>query len=348
MTAAIHIEGLHKHYGKLHAVKGIDLEVTQGEIFGFIGPNGAGKSTTMRIVMDLIRASAGTVRVLGEEPRVGGAALRARIGYLPGEPRFGGPLTVKALLDYYADIATAGKRADWRPLAERFDLDPSRKVGELSRGNKQKLGIVQAFAHRPELLVLDEPTSGLDPLLQQEFLALLREARANGQTVFLSSHVLSEIEHVADHVALLRGGLVDMVSTVDALRHALGTRVRLEFDTDPSSDMLTEFARLPGVRAAHLDGSRIELDLDGSPDAIIKTAARYTVTDLAAERPDLEAAVIGRYGANGMGTAGASTTSRSAHPNVAPHSTASEPTTSTATAAKNPAPRPTTSTEVGQ
>ena len=185
-SAVIAIDRLVKDYGDVRALDGVDLSVQEGEIFGFIGPNGAGKSTTIRILLDLLRPTSGTVRVLGEEPRAGGPRLRARLGYLPGELALEGTATARQLLEHLATVR-GGRGADRiAPLAERFRLDLDRPVRTLSKGNKQKVGVVQALMHRPALALLDEPTSGLDPLLQQEFLALIREERDGGTSVFLS------------------------------------------------------------------------------------------------------------------------------------------------------------------
>lgn len=309
MTAAIEVAGLCKNYGKHVALRGIDLLVEPGSVVGFIGPNGSGKTTTMRILLDILRPTAGTVTVLGVDPRRGGAELRARIGYLPGELRLDGRYDVATLLDHYVNLSTPDNPRDpserWRPIAERLDLDVSRQVRGLSKGNKQKVGLVQAFAHCPELLILDEPTSGLDPLVQAEFLLMVREASAAGQTVFLSSHVLSEVEQAADTVAVLREGKVVLESTVVALRAGLGCRMTLRLAGDvPTS----AFTGLPGVRSVALgpavstlpvgpDGAETTLviDLDGTPDAVVKAAARHTVLDLDAERPDLEDAVMRLY-----------------------------------------------------
>ncbi len=201
---AIRTRALVKDYGSVRALRGVDLEVEPGEVFGFLGPNGAGKSTTIRILLDPLRPTAGDVEVLGSPPVEGGAALRSRIGYLPGELNLAGRIDAGTMLRQLARLR-GGRGADRiGPLAERFGLDLDRPIRGLSKGNKQKVGVVQAFMHEPELLVLDEPSSGLDPLLQREFLDLVLEARDRGATVFLSSHVLSEIEDVAGRVAIIR------------------------------------------------------------------------------------------------------------------------------------------------
>lgn len=202
--------------------------------------------------------------------------------------------SVASVLDYLGRLARPAQ-SQWQEIAERLQLDLNRKVCELSRGNKQKLGLVQAFAHQPELLILDEPTSGLDPIVQQEFAGLVKAARANGQTVFLSSHVLSEIEHLAERVTVLRKGEVAMTATVSQLRAALGLTMRIGLATAPTRAILNQFAQLPQVRTARSEGHQIVIELDGSPDAVIKQAAKHVVTDLTAERPDLEAAVLGLY-----------------------------------------------------
>jgi len=202
---------LSKRYGETTALDSLDLELTRGEVFGLIGPNGAGKTTTMRLLLDIIRPSSGEARVLGVDPRSGAASLRRHIGYLPGELRLEGRIAARTALEQFADISGPVPAGTIDSLAERLGLDLSRRVGRLSKGNKQKLGIIQAFMHRPSFLVLDEPTSGLDPLVQQEFLSMVTEAAAAGQTVLLSSHVLREVERSADRVGgLYRGKLVTL------------------------------------------------------------------------------------------------------------------------------------------
>ena len=292
MTAAIEIIGLVKDFDDVHALRGIDLTIQKGEIFGVIGPNGAGKTTTMRILVDIIRPSAGRVTALGVDPRIGGGNLRKRIGYLPGELSLPGRTDVASLLDFYGRLSGGVDEDRIRRLAERFDLDLSRQVRTLSKGNKQKVGVIQAFMHRPELLILDEPTSGLDPLLQQEFLDLVREARQDGATVFLSSHVLSEIEHVADRVAILREGEIITVSTVDSLRQFTMHSLRLQLAGQASA---TDFAAMPGVLRAHDEGGWISLDVDGSLNDVLRRAVEFGVLDLVAEKPDLEQAVLDMY-----------------------------------------------------
>ena len=220
---AILAQGLTKSYGRVRALRGIDLEVRRGEILGFLGPNGAGKTTTIRCLLDLIRPDGGTLRVLGIDPQADPVAVRARVGYLPGELQLDPNMTGQEVLQYFN--ALRGKKADWgyvRQLTERMDLDASLPIKNLSHGNKQKIGIVQALMHRPELLLLDEPTLGLDPLMQQEVLRLLAEAQAGGATVFFSSHIMSEVEAAAERVVIIRlGEVVEVAETSSLIDRAL-------------------------------------------------------------------------------------------------------------------------------
>ncbi|MFV0405253.1 MAG: ABC transporter ATP-binding protein, partial [Propioniciclava sp.] len=226
MTAVIEARGLQKKYGKHLAVDGIDLRVERASVFGLIGPNGAGKTTTLRMLVDIIRPTAGELKVLGSTPRRSGTGLRRRIGYLPGELKLAERIQGGTLLRHLAQISGPVEPGRIETLAERLGLDLSRPVRALSKGNRQKLGLIQAFMHRPELLILDEPTSGLDPLVQREFLAMVREAREAGQSVLLSSHILTEIQHTADDVAVLAGGKIIAHGDVSSLRLSSVTRLR--------------------------------------------------------------------------------------------------------------------------
>jgi len=285
----IEIAGLVKDYGAVRALDGVDLEVRRGEVFGFIGPNGAGKSTTIRILLDLLRPTAGTVRVLGEDPRAGGVALRARLGYLPGELALEGTATARQLLGHLSDVRGGRGSERIEPLAERFRLDLDRPVRTLSKGNKQKVGVIQALMHRPELLLLDEPTSGLDPLLQQEFLALLREERDAGVSVFLSSHVLSEIEGVAERVALVRDGRIVVVDDVAALRAAAGQRVDVTFATEVSPSALA------GIEELDVDGVDVRGVWHGAPGPLLTMLASLPVIRVELRDRDLEELVLDAY-----------------------------------------------------
>jgi len=285
MTPAIRARALVKDYGRTRALNGLDLEVERGQVFGFLGPNGAGKSTTIRLLLDLLRPTSGTVEVLGEDPRAGGPALRARLGYLPGELALPARTTAGEYLHHLAALRGHRGRDRVRELAERFDLDLSRDLHALSKGNKQKVGLVQAFAHSPELIVLDEPTAGLDPLLQHEFRVLVREARADGATVFLSSHVLAEVEEVARRVAIIRAGVVVDVDDVAVLRARAGQRVLLRF-AEPVDR--AEFVHLRGVDDVVVDGTTLTCLLHGEPGDLLRVAARHPVRRWQAEDRELE------------------------------------------------------------
>ncbi len=277
--------GLVKEYGRTRALDGLDLEVRSGEVFGFIGPNGAGKSTTIRVLLDLLRPTAGEARVFGVTPAAGGPALRARIGYLPGELALGGRVSAGEHLHHLASLRGGRGRDAIDTLAERFRLDLARPVRALSKGNKQKVGVIQAFMHEPDLLVLDEPTSGLDPLLQHEFMALVREASARGATVFMSSHVLREVETVADRVAVIRDGTTVDVDSVTGLRRRAGQRVSLRFAEPPDADTA---AAIEGVEQVRLDDHTLTCLLHGEPDELLKWAARGRVLSWSARDRDLE------------------------------------------------------------
>jgi ABC-2 type transport system ATP-binding protein len=280
----IRAEGLVKDYGKVRALAGVDLEVRRGEVFGFLGPNGAGKSTTIRILLDLLRPTAGRAEVLGLEPSTD-PQLRARMGYLPGELFMTGRKTAGQLLAHLARLRGGRGAREIGPLAERFNLDLHRPIRGLSKGNKQKVGLIQAFMHRPELLVLDEPSSGLDPLLQREFLDLVREAVAGGATVFMSSHVLSEVEDIAGRVAIIRAGKIVDIDQVAALRHHAGQAVELRFAEPVDRG---RFEGLPGVDALELEGEVLRCLLRGEPDALLKAAAQYRVLQWSAQDRELE------------------------------------------------------------
>jgi ABC-2 type transport system ATP-binding protein len=300
MSPAIRTTELSKRYGSHTALHGLDLTIEPGSVFGLIGPNGAGKTTTLRLLLDIIRPTTGTARVLGEDPRTGGPTLRGRIGFVPGELRLEGRVKGRALLNHFADISGPVAPGAIDTLAERLGLDLTRQVRQLSKGNKQKLGLVQAFMHSPELLVLDEPTSGLDPLVQREFMAMVREARDNGQTVLLSSHVLSEIQQTADVVAVLSAGRVVAEGPVESLRLASIRRVRAGLADTTEDAVRTALGKLTHLRDLEVstigDVVRLTATVNGDIDAVVKEIARHRVVDLAVEEPDLEESVLSLYG----------------------------------------------------
>ncbi|MFC5792115.1 ABC transporter ATP-binding protein [Agromyces tardus] len=289
-----------KRYGSHEALHGIDLDIPRGSVFGMIGPNGAGKTTTMRLLLDIIRPSGGELRVLGESPRGGGAGLRRRIGYLPGELHLASRVRGRELLAHYAQISGRVRPGAIEDLADRLGVDLGRPVRTLSKGNKQKVGLIQAFMHEPELLVLDEPTSGLDPLVQQEFHAMLREAKAKGQTVFLSSHVLSEVQQTAHEIAILRAGRIVALSTVTALRENAVHHARVVVSEPDASAARAILARVPGLgsvtEAQNGPGTvAFSTTLDSHVDAFVKAISALPIVDLTMEEPDLEETVLRYY-----------------------------------------------------
>ncbi|MDG6107324.1 ABC transporter ATP-binding protein [Dactylosporangium aurantiacum] len=289
---AVRTEALTKFYGARRGIEDLGLEVAAGEVMGFLGPNGAGKTTTIRLLLDFLRPTRGTAVVLGLDPRRDKARLHRRIGYLPGELAFPGTGRADELLRFFA-AARGG--VDWShvtDLAGRLELDLARPVRAMSKGNKQKVGLVQAFMHRPDLLVLDEPTSGLDPLMQQEFLAMVREARDAGQTVFMSSHVLAEVQEVADRVAIVRDGRLAAVQRVESLGRRAVRTVEVHF-ADPVD--AAEFAVLPGVRDVDVSGPVLRCTVEGRLDPLVKAAARHEVIDLLSAEPDLEETFLSFY-----------------------------------------------------
>ncbi len=277
--------GLSKDYGSGRGLFGLDLEVEQGEVFGFLGPNGAGKSTTMRLLLDLIKPTSGSARLLGLDSVDDSLAIRRRIGFLPGDLALYPKLTGRAVLDYLAELRGGVDRRVRDSLVERFDADLDRPVRQLSTGNRQKLGLVQAFMHEPELLILDEPISGLDPLVQQSFHTLLGEVSAQGRTVFLSSHTLSEVERVTRRLAILRRGRLVVVDSLENLRRVAVQRLEIEFGAPVDA---RAFLALPGVTEAKLEGSTLIVGFEGSADAVVKAAAAYEVRAIRPRTDDLE------------------------------------------------------------
>ncbi|MGZ4410310.1 MAG: ABC transporter ATP-binding protein [Gaiellaceae bacterium] len=292
MSDVVSLERLTKSYGRARGVVDLDLAVRSGETFGFLGPNGAGKTTTIRTILDLIRPTSGGVRVFGLDARTDGVAIRRRVGYLPGDLRLYEHLTPRALLSYFASLRGLHTLDEAERLAERLELELDRPVTALSRGNRQKVGLVQAFMHHPELLVLDEPTSGLDPLVQQTFYDLARETVADGRTIFLSSHVLSEVQHVADRVALVRDGRLVLVDSVENIRARAFTRVEVTFALPPSED---DFQGLPGVRVLERRGDIVLFALEGEADPLLKALARHRVVALDSHEADLEDVFLSLY-----------------------------------------------------
>lgn len=285
MVKAIELNGLTKIYGSSRGLVELSLSVDRGEVFGYLGPNGAGKSTTIRLLLDLIRPTSGTARVLGLDPRAEAVAVHARIGYLAGEFVAPGRQKVGAALRFFAALrgGVGADRID--ALCERLELDQSKQISALSKGNRQKVGLVQAFMHEPELLILDEPTSGLDPLAQQVFLDMVVEAAAGGQTVFMSSHIMSEVEAVADRVAIIREGGLVALDTVAGLRSDAVRDIEVNFTRSVEA---AEFTGLAGVANVRIDGSTLHCQVTGSPDTLLRALAGHHVAGLLVTEPALE------------------------------------------------------------
>lgn len=290
---ALVIQGLTKSYGKVQALRSVDLDVERSKIFGFLGPNGAGKTTTIRCLLDLIRPDGGTIRVLGLDPQTDPVAVRALCGYLPGELNLESNLTAEGALRYFNDLRN--QQVDWdfvRQLARRLELELTTPIKNLSRGNKQKVGVIQALMARSKLLLLDEPTSGLDPLMQQEVYRLLREAQAKGSTVFFSSHIISEVEAIAEQVAIIRQGIIVEVAEPGQLLSMSLRRVRVRFrePVDPRP-----LADVPGISLLAQNGANATFQVEGEMDGLIKALAAFPVSDFETERSSLEEIFLAYY-----------------------------------------------------
>ena len=294
--SVIETRELTKRYGRARGIDGVSMAVEPGEVFGFLGPNGAGKTTTIRTLLDLLHPTSGSATIFGLDSRRDSLAIRARLGNLPGDFAYDPRLTGRELVSFLADVRGVRGLGRAGELAKRFQADLDRPLGELSRGNRQKVGLVQAAFHDPELLVLDEPSSGLDPLMQEEFLAFVAEERRRGHTVFLSSHELDEVQRACDRVAIIRDGRLVAVESVEEVTGRSYRHVTIEFagPVDPG-----EFRRIPGVSDLARTGRRLTFKLAGDVDPVVKAAARHTVTELELSRPTLEEVFLTYYGASG-------------------------------------------------
>ena len=284
MEHALETRDLTRYYGPVRGIENVNLTVEPGEIFGLLGPNGAGKTTTIRLLLDFIRPTSGSARLLGLDCRRDSKEIRKRVGYLQGDFASYPDLTARQLARYFGRLRGSGIGKAMAYM-ERLDLEPDRKFGVLSRGNRQKVGLVQALMSEPELLILDEPTSGLDPLMQHVFRDIVAELKSEGRTVFLSSHDLAEAESVCDRVAIIRDGHIAAVESIETLRSRSLKSLLIEFDqaADPAP-----FAGIPNVREVTADGRALTCKVTGSVDAVIKTAAQRTVLNITAENSTLE------------------------------------------------------------
>jgi len=275
--AIVETQGLTVYYGKHRGIVDVDLSVEQGEVFGFLGPNGAGKTTTQRVLMDVIRPTAGTATVFGKDSQKDGVSIRKRIGYLPGELSLYPNMTGRNFLRMIGSLQEKEIEPEYRQeLYQRLDLDANRKMKEYSQGNKQKIGIVAAFMGKPDLLVLDEPTSGLDPLVQQVVMDLVREAKNDGRTVFFSSHILPEVEAVCDRVGIIREGMLVKTERVETLTKRQFKRVHFEFQNLPPADVFA----FDGVTETGRDGQTVMLEVRGGFQRVLETAMPYGIEDI--------------------------------------------------------------------
>jgi ABC-2 type transport system ATP-binding protein len=287
MSAIIEVEGLTKSYGSKRGITNVSFQVEEGEVFGFLGPNGAGKTTTIRLLMALLRADAGTARIAGLDSWQQSVEVKRLIGYLPGEPSLDPNLTGGQLLEYFGHLRGGVDQTYLKQLIARLDLDPSRKFRQYSSGNKRKVVLIQAFMHRPRLLILDEPTNGLDPLNQQEFDRMVKEVRDEGRTVFLSSHIMSEVEQTCNRVGIIRAGQLVRVGGMAELKDIKRYEITITFANAVPAGA---FEQLPGVTEAETlaDGKTLRLTIQGEADAVIKAAAQYAVVSLTSHEPSLE------------------------------------------------------------
>jgi len=298
MTAIIRVDKLTKSYGGKRGVVDVSFEVGDGEVFGFLGPNGAGKTTTIRILMALLRADSGSATVGGLDVWERSVDVKKLVGYVPGEPSLDANLTGGQILEYFGNLRGGVDRAYQKKLIDVLELDTSRKFRQYSTGNKRKVVLIQAFQHRPQVLILDEPTSGLDPLNQQVFDTMVRDARDEGRTVFLSSHVLSEVEKTCTRVGIIRDGRLVRIGGVAELKDIKHYEVTISFAEPVPPDAFSSVAGVSGVEQLH-NGHALRISIQGAADAVVKAAARYPVVSLASYEPSLEDIFLRYYEADG-------------------------------------------------
>ncbi|MEU8508305.1 ABC transporter ATP-binding protein [Streptomyces brevispora] len=294
MTKAITVAGLHKSFGRTHALDGLDLAVESGEVHGFLGPNGSGKSTTIRVLLGLLRADAGAAQLLGRDPWRDAVELHRRVAYVPGDVTLWRNLSGGEVIDLYGRLRgglDAARRAD---LVERFELDPTKKGRTYSKGNRQKVALVAAFASDVDLLILDEPTSGLDPLMEEVFQSCVAEERDRGRTILLSSHILSEVESLCDRVSIIRQGRTVETGSLAGMRHLTRTNISAELAAEPNG-----LAGLPGVHDLDIQGLQVTLQVDTDKlDAVLKSLSSSGVRSLTSTPPTLEELFLRHYTAD--------------------------------------------------
>lgn len=292
MNNIIEIRNLTKFYGKSRGIIDVSFEVKEGEIFGFIGPNGAGKSTTIRTMLSLIYPTSGSALIFGKDCVKYGHEIRKSIGYLPSEVFYYDDMKVIDLLKYSASFYGRTDMERIAYLAETMDLDLTRKIDDLSYGNKKKVGIIQGLLHSPKLIILDEPTSGLDPLMQQKFFNLIRSENKNGATVLFSSHILTEVQKLCSRVAIIKEGRIIKVEDIGAMRNTTYKKIRLEFH----SEVPGELTALDGISNLKRDGPELSFLYKGNIDSMIKTIARFELANVMIEEPDLEEIFLHYFG----------------------------------------------------
>jgi ABC-2 type transport system ATP-binding protein len=298
MAAIIEAEKLTKSYGSKLGIADVSFQVEEGEVFGFLGPNGAGKTTTIRLLMALLRADAGSAQIAGLDCWKQTLEIKRLVGYMPGEPALDPNLTGGQILEYFGHLRGGVDHAYLKQLIERFELDTSRKFRQYSTGNKRKVVLIQAFMHRPRLLILDEPTSGLDPLNQQEFDRLVFEARDEGRTVFLSSHVLSEVEKTCTRVGIIRDGSLVRIGDVAEVKAIKRYEMTITFANAIPAETFKTLDGVIGVEALN-HGHGVRLAMQGPADAVIKAAARFSVVSLTSVEPSLEDIFLRYYEGDG-------------------------------------------------
>ncbi len=292
MTPAIHTEGLSKRFGKVEALADLSIDIGPGEVFGFLGPNGAGKTTMIRTILDEIRPTAGRAEILGMDTHTESVPIRRLIGYLPGDLQMYPNLTGRDLITYFGNLRGGVDESEVQTIAERLGAELDRKIGDLSSGNRQKIGIIQAFMSSPDLLILDEPSTGLDPLVQREFQSMMREVAEQGRTVFLSSHTLSEVQRVADRVGIIRHGRLIALESVSDLRRKAIRRIELDFGSQPP---VAQLGAVPGVRDVDVEGHRVTLSFEGEMSDLLAVADGHDLRDVSTQDADLEEIFLAYY-----------------------------------------------------
>ncbi len=291
------IRNLTKKYGDVIGIKNLDLDVYKGEILGFLGPNGAGKTTTIRTCLGLLQKTDGNVKIFGLDSHEDSIEIRRNTGYLPGDFGMYSDLKVETILNYLLSQSGVSDKNRMIDLAERLELDMNRKYGNLSKGNKQKVGIVQAFMADQDLIIMDEPTSGLDPLMQQKCYELLREEKEKGKTIFMSSHILAEVEEVCDRVAIIRNGELQVVERIESLKEKMGKKLEVEFENSVDASLF----QMEGIEDFKIDGRRATMIVTSNLDKVIKAISKQNILNMSLETFSLEQLFLTYYSRGGNG-----------------------------------------------